>query len=82
MSLTTIDTLQVLDLSNNRLVGDIPVNGSFSFSILSVLLIHSIIFLLLHLPYPNYSFNSSGNTAIGAIFGAILLFFVSVVIFA
>ncbi|PPR99644.1 hypothetical protein GOBAR_AA21013 [Gossypium barbadense] len=29
-SLTTIDTLQVLDLSNNGLVGDVPVNGSFS----------------------------------------------------
>ncbi|KAE8677854.1 BRASSINOSTEROID INSENSITIVE 1-associated receptor kinase 1 [Hibiscus syriacus] len=30
MSLTSIDTLQGLDLSNNRLVGDVPVNGSFS----------------------------------------------------
>ncbi|XVE89940.1 hypothetical protein DITRI_Ditri20bG0036500 [Diplodiscus trichospermus] len=30
MSLTTISSLQVLDLSNNMLEGDIPVNGSFS----------------------------------------------------
>ncbi|KAI8554901.1 hypothetical protein RHMOL_Rhmol05G0133100 [Rhododendron molle] len=30
LSLTTIPTLQVLDLSNNRLTGVIPVNGSFS----------------------------------------------------
>ncbi|KAG5525971.1 hypothetical protein RHGRI_032310 [Rhododendron griersonianum] len=28
--LTTIESLQVLDLSNNRLTGDIPINGSFS----------------------------------------------------
>ncbi|KAF7128098.1 hypothetical protein RHSIM_Rhsim11G0134800 [Rhododendron simsii] len=30
MVLTTIESLQVLDLSNNRLTGDIPINGSFS----------------------------------------------------
>ncbi|KAK8360197.1 hypothetical protein V6Z12_A04G146600 [Gossypium hirsutum] len=30
MPLTTIMSLQVLDLSNNKLEGDIPVNGSFS----------------------------------------------------
>eukprot|EP00261_Vitis_vinifera_P037957 XP_019079200.1 PREDICTED: BRASSINOSTEROID INSENSITIVE 1-associated receptor kinase 1 isoform X1 [Vitis vinifera] len=29
-SLTTVMTLQVLDLSNNQLTGDIPVDGSFS----------------------------------------------------
>ncbi|KAH7575627.1 hypothetical protein JRO89_XS02G0169300 [Xanthoceras sorbifolium] len=28
--LTTVTSLQVLDLSNNKLTGDIPVNGSFS----------------------------------------------------
>ncbi|MBA0631714.1 hypothetical protein Godav_000561, partial [Gossypium davidsonii] len=37
LSLTTVMTLQVLDLSNNQLVGDIPVNGSFT-------LFHSISF--------------------------------------
>ncbi|KAK4564126.1 hypothetical protein RGQ29_006282 [Quercus rubra] len=30
MILTTVQSLQVLDLSNNRLTGDIPINGSFS----------------------------------------------------
>ncbi|WVY93423.1 hypothetical protein V8G54_032511 [Vigna mungo] len=30
MSLTNVSSLQVLDLSNNRLTGNIPVNGSFS----------------------------------------------------
>ncbi|KAF9690183.1 hypothetical protein SADUNF_Sadunf01G0169200 [Salix dunnii] len=30
VNLTTVNTLQVLDLSNNHLTGDIPVNGSFS----------------------------------------------------
>ncbi|KAJ0078302.1 hypothetical protein Patl1_36943 [Pistacia atlantica] len=29
-SLTAVNSLQVLDLSNNNLTGDIPVNGSFS----------------------------------------------------
>ncbi|KAH7518549.1 hypothetical protein FEM48_Zijuj09G0183300 [Ziziphus jujuba var. spinosa] len=29
MSLTTVNSLQVLDLSNNKLKGDIPTNGSF-----------------------------------------------------
>ncbi|XP_028089497.1 uncharacterized protein LOC114289868 isoform X3 [Camellia sinensis] len=29
MSLTTINSLQVLDLSNNHLTGVVPVNGSF-----------------------------------------------------
>ncbi|CAK9160456.1 unnamed protein product [Ilex paraguariensis] len=29
MSLTTVNSLQVLDLSNNRLTGPTPVNGSF-----------------------------------------------------
>ncbi|RXH73650.1 hypothetical protein DVH24_016472 [Malus domestica] len=30
VTLTNIQSLQVLDLSNNNLTGDIPVNGSFS----------------------------------------------------
>ncbi|GMP39096.1 hypothetical protein CsSME_00010069 [Camellia sinensis var. sinensis] len=29
MPLTTINSLQILDLSNNQLTGDLPVNGSF-----------------------------------------------------
>ncbi|PPR91738.1 hypothetical protein GOBAR_AA28949 [Gossypium barbadense] len=62
-SLTTVMTLQVLDLSNNQLVGDIPVNGSFT-------LFHSSSFSnnKLNNP-PPASPTSSGNSVIGAIFG-------------
>ncbi|KAA3488517.1 BRASSINOSTEROID INSENSITIVE 1-associated receptor kinase 1-like isoform X1 [Gossypium australe] len=92
-SLTTVMTLQVLDLWNNQLVGDIPVNGSFT-------LFHSSSFSnnKLNNP-PPASPTSSGlvsiffliitasNNVIGAIFGgvfagALLLFSVPAIIFA
>ncbi|KAL7199885.1 hypothetical protein ACSBR2_022069 [Camellia fascicularis] len=73
MSLTTITSLQVLDLSNNRLTGIIPVNGSFS-------LFTALSFAnnLLQTPpasppppLPPTPSASSGNSATGAIAGGV-----------
>ncbi|GMI88368.1 SOMATIC EMBRYOGENESIS RECEPTOR-LIKE KINASE 3, BRI1-associated receptor kinase [Hibiscus trionum] len=79
MSLTTIMSLQVLDVSNNQLVGDIPVNGSFSH-------LQPISFSNNRLnnppPIPSTAATSSGDTAIGAIVGAVVLFSASAIIFA
>ncbi|XP_040940664.1 BRASSINOSTEROID INSENSITIVE 1-associated receptor kinase 1-like [Gossypium hirsutum] len=82
MALTTIDTLQVLDVSNNQLEGDIPVNGSFS-------LFQPISFRNNRLNYPPFApppppmpstaSTSSGNSAVGAIVGVVA---VSVVLFS
>ncbi|KAL1125886.1 hypothetical protein V6Z11_A13G073600 [Gossypium hirsutum] len=83
-NLTNLASQQQLidrDLSNNQLVGDIPVNGSFT-------LFHSSSFSnnKLNNP-PPASPTSSGNSVIGAIFGgvfagALLLFSVPAIIFA
>ncbi|PPD74787.1 hypothetical protein GOBAR_DD28293 [Gossypium barbadense] len=71
--LTAINSLQVLDLSNNRLEGDIPVNGSFS-------LFTPISFnnnLLRPIPpsppvaIPPPASTSSGNSVTGAIAGGV-----------
>ncbi|KAF2322535.1 hypothetical protein GH714_018244 [Hevea brasiliensis] len=73
MPLTTIASLQVLDLSSNKLTGDVPVNGSFS-------LFTPISFKnnLLNNPPPSpppplppSTPTSSGNSATGAIAGGV-----------
>ncbi|RVX18430.1 Somatic embryogenesis receptor kinase 4 [Vitis vinifera] len=73
MSLTTVITLQVLDLSNNHLRGDIPVNGSFSLFTSSSFNNNDLNQIPL-VPPPPISptpITSSENSATGAIAGGV-----------
>ncbi|RVW73124.1 Brassinosteroid insensitive 1-associated receptor kinase 1 [Vitis vinifera] len=72
-SLTTVMTLQVLDLSNNQLTGDIPVDGSFSL-FTPISFNNNPLNALPVSPPPPISPTltaSSGNSATGAIAGGV-----------
>ncbi|KAJ9686919.1 hypothetical protein PVL29_015678 [Vitis rotundifolia] len=72
-SLTTVNTLQVLDLSNNQLTGDIPVDGSFSL-FTPISFNNNRLNALPVSPPPPISPTltaSSGNSATGAIAGGV-----------
>ncbi|CAK9141069.1 unnamed protein product [Ilex paraguariensis] len=74
MSLTTVATLQVLDLSNNRLTGPTPVNGSFQL-FTSLSFANNQLQPAPVLPpsplSPRPSSSSVGNSATGAIAGGV-----------
>ncbi|KAK4405096.1 BRASSINOSTEROID INSENSITIVE 1-associated receptor kinase [Sesamum angolense] len=75
MSLTTINTLQVLDLSTNQLTGTIPVNGSFQLftpiSFANNLLEALPVSPPPPLPPSNPTTSRVGNSATGAIAGGV-----------